>query len=97
MNHQISNIHINKIIPQKGLIAFASFTVDEKFHFTSVGIHQKRDGSGLRLTYPTRKIGERSMYVFKPLQPELSHAIEEALFAHFENCNLLPNDRYSSA
>jgi len=94
MPHKISNVRILSIVPHNGLVAFASFVVDDSFYFTSVGVHEKLDGSGYRLTYPTKKVGRKEVYIFKPLYPELSHAIEQALFQAFKNCNYTNHDRY---
>ena len=96
MTHKVSNVRILKVIPNKGLIAFASFIVDDSFYFTSVAIHRKLDGSGYRLTYPTKKVNNKEVYLFKPLYPDLSHAIEQALFQQLENCSISNYDRYHS-
>lgn len=96
MHHKISNVRILKIVPQDGLLAFASFVLDNSFHLTSIGIHRKFDGSGYRLTYPTKKVGKEQVYLFKPLHPDISKAIEQALFQAFQNCNLLNHDRHYS-
>ncbi len=97
MDHKISNVRILKIIPRNGLIAFGSFIIDDSFYCTSVGIHRKLDGTGYRLTYPTKKVGDKEVYIFKPLYPLLSRAIEEAIFKQLENCNPSNYDRYHNA
>lgn len=83
MNYQISNVQIIAIKPKDGLVAFASFVLNDEFYFSSVAIHAKLDGSGYRLTYPTKKVGDSSVTVFHPLTKDLSKAIEFALLDRF--------------
>lgn len=77
---QISNININLIAENAGLIAFASMVIDEKIRINGIGIHKKSDSSGYRLTYPTRKTGQKSNYLFHPISHETSALIEKAVF-----------------
>lgn len=84
MDHDITDIQIIPINPKDGLVAFASFTLNQSFYLSSIGIHAKLDGSGYRLTYPTKKIGNTSINLFHPITKELSKAIEEAILRHFQ-------------
>ncbi len=77
---KISNVQV-RLIPEKhGLIAFASMVIDEKLRVNGIGVHQKSNGSGYRLTYPTRKTGLKDTYLFHPVSPETSALIETAVF-----------------
>ena len=80
MNFQISDIRITPVKPVDGLVAFASLVINGNLHLGSIAIHRKLDGSGYRLTYPTKKVGMADRTVYHPLTPELSRAIEQALF-----------------
>ena len=75
----INKIEIIPIKPQKGLIAFASIEINNHFYFGSIGIHKKLDGSGYRVTYPTKKVGEQNITICHPTCHELSKEIEEAI------------------
>jgi stage V sporulation protein G len=59
---KISEIEIVLIKPNKGLLGFSSFVINDEFYFSSIGIHQKLDG-GFRLTYPTKN----GINLFHPL------------------------------
>ena len=76
---KVSEIEIIPIKPQSGLIAFACFVLDEKYYVSSVAIYTRLDGSGYRLVYPTKKIGERNINIFHPINREASEAISEAV------------------
>lgn len=70
--------------PMNGLVAFASCIINAKLFIGSIAIHEKLDGSGLRLTYPTKKAGSQNLTIFHPLEPNLSKAMEQAIFAEYE-------------
>ncbi len=77
---QISDVKIIFVKPQSGLIGFASFVVAKTFYVSGVAIHEKLDGSGYRLTYPTRKSGEQIYNLCHPTTKEASKVIEDAVY-----------------
>ena len=91
MTH-ISEIEIIPIKPQKGLLAFANFVIDEKFFMSSIAIHSRIDGSGYRLTYPKKN----NFNLFHPINKKTSKEIEEAIISKFKNVMNTSNDRYNS-
>ncbi|MDP2643265.1 MAG: hypothetical protein Q8P62_05475 [Candidatus Peregrinibacteria bacterium] len=97
MKHKITEIQILPIKPRDGLVAFASFVLDGCIYLTSVGIYQKLDGSGYRLTYPTKLIGVKNINFFHPIIRGLSKAIEDAVFSKFKDVMNKNNDRYSGS
>jgi stage V sporulation protein G len=94
---QVSEVQITFIKPQNGLIGFASFVLDNGLYLSGVGIHSKMDGSGYRLTYPTRplatrKAGQQQASIFHPINRMTGKEIERAVFAKLndvmEKCNV---------
>lgn len=79
----ITEIQITPVRPQNGLIGFASFVYDNRFHFSSVGIYTRLDG-GYRLTYPTRKTLSGSTNIFYPINKTIAQKIEDEVIAKFE-------------
>lgn len=71
--------------PIDGLVAFASLIINESLHLGSIAIHRKLDGSGYRLTYPTKKVGMADRTIYHPITPDLSRAIEHALFDEYRS------------
>ena len=81
----ISEVHVTHLhTPIDGLVAFGSCVVNERLKLNSIAIHRKLDGSGYRLTYPTKKNGLQEITLFHPLDPELSKAVEVAIFTAYE-------------
>ena len=78
---QVSEVQIQLIKPQAGLIAFASLVVAGDLYLSGIGIHRKLDGSGYRLTFPTRKAGAQSFDIFHPINREAGRAIEDGVIA----------------
>jgi stage V sporulation protein G len=79
MENKISNVQIIPIRPKEGLIGFASLIADEKIYLSSIGIYTKLKDSGYRITFPTKKVGQRNIYLHHPIDKNLSKAIEEAI------------------
>ena len=73
---KISEVQIDFIKPNNGLIAFASLVVNGAVFLSSIGIHKKIDGRGYRLTYPSK--GKHSVYY--PINKIAGQAIESEIF-----------------
>lgn len=78
---KITEIQIIPIKANNGLVAFGSLVLDDSFYLGSIGIHKKRDGSGYRITYPTKLIGNKSLNIYHPINKETSKQIEKALIS----------------
>lgn len=76
---KITEIQIIPIKADNGLVAFGSLVLDDSFYLGSIGIHKKRDGSGYRITYPTKQVGIKSINIYHPINKTTSKLIEEAL------------------
>jgi len=78
---KISEINIQLIKPTNGLVAFASVVLDGKIYLGSIGVHQRLDGASYRLTYPTKKTGNRDFHIFHPIEKNLGQQIEQAILS----------------
>ena len=76
---KITEIQITPIKANNGLIAFASVVLDSQLYLGSIGIHKKLDGSGYRITYPMKLIGNKNINIYHPINQETSKAIEKAI------------------
>ena len=83
MQSRLTEIQIIPIKPQGGLVAFASFVLDGSLYLGSIGIMTRPDG-GYRLVYPTKKIAERSLNIFYPINKETAQLIENEVVTKFE-------------
>jgi len=77
----VSEVSITPVKPTDGLIGFASCVIDGYLYVGSIGIHKLLDGSGYRITYPTKKIGSRQLNYFHPLTKDAGRLIEQAVVA----------------
>ena len=87
MIYDISQVRIAPVSPVNGLMAFGSLVINGYLRLNSIAIHRKLDGSGYRLTYPTKRAGNEDRTIFHPITPELSKAIERALFHEYHKLN----------
>ncbi|HOL86967.1 MAG TPA: septation protein SpoVG family protein [Defluviitoga tunisiensis] len=81
---KITEIQIIPIKPKNGLVAFASVVVENSLYLGSFGVYTKLDGSGYIITYPTKKIGNKNINIYHPINKETSKAIEEAIISEVE-------------
>ena len=81
MAMKITEIQITPIKPSNGLVAFGSVVVDSCLYLGSIAVYARLDGSGYRITYPTKKIGNKNINIYHPINRELSQAIEQAVLA----------------
>ncbi|OGZ83574.1 MAG: hypothetical protein A2599_00010 [Candidatus Staskawiczbacteria bacterium RIFOXYD1_FULL_39_28] len=78
---KITDVQITPITPRNGLVAFASVVLNENMYLGSIGVHTKLDGSGYRLTYPTKKVGQKDLNIFRPMNEETSKMMEEMIIS----------------
>ena len=94
MTNRLSEIQIIPIKPQNGLVAFASFVLDSNLYLGSIGIMTRPNG-GYRLVYPTKKVAERNLNIFYPINKEFSQVIENKVVRQFEDV-MKKYDRHNS-
>ena len=91
---QITEIQIVPVKPKDGIVAFASFVLDGVLYLSSVAIMTRPMG-GYRLTYPTKKVGERNINIFHPIDRHFAQLIEKTVIQKFEDVMTgSVNDRY---
>lgn len=77
----VSEVTIIPVKPADGLVAFASCLIDRKLFIGSIGVHKRLDGTGYRLTYPTKKVGSRQLNYFYPVTKKVGKLIEQEVIA----------------
>ena len=76
---KVTEIQIIPVKPKDGLIAFASFVLDEKYYIGSVAIYTRLNEAGYRLVYPTKKLGLNNISIFHPITGATGRAIEQVV------------------
>ena len=72
---KISEIQIIPIKSSNGLLAFASFVIDNKFYVGGVSIHSRPDG-GIRLVYPQKQLPNgKIINCFHPINKEAGQSL----------------------
>ena len=80
----LSEIEIIPVKPQKGLLAFCSFVINNTFSVNDIGIHSRLDGSGYRLVYPSKILRNgKEINVFYPINREAAQVIEDQVVKVF--------------
>ncbi|MCS6956685.1 MAG: SpoVG family protein [Patescibacteria group bacterium] len=91
---KITEIEIVPIKPKNGIVGFASFVLNDVLYLGSIAIMTKLNG-GYRLVYPTKKIGDRRINIYHPIERNFSLEIEKVVIEKFENL-MKKYDRYNS-
>jgi len=94
MRHKLTEIQITPINPQNGLVAFASFILDQWLFLGSIGIVTRPEG-GYRLVYPTKKVADKNLNIFHPIDRDLAKLVEDEVIKHFEKVMNYKNDRHN--
>ena len=89
---KLSEIQIIPIQPKDGLVGFCSFVLDDSLYLGSIGIVTRPTG-GFRFVYPTKKVGERNINIFHPINREFAEAIEKEIIKKFED--VMSHDRHN--
>lgn len=96
---QVTEVNLVPVKPNEGLVAFASCVIDGNLYLGSFGVHKKLNGTGYRITYPSKSIAGRQMHYFHPIRKEVHEQIEIAITqrceALFERSDETNNDRHS--
>ena len=92
---RITEIQITPIKPQDGLVAFASFVLDNSLYLGSVGIVTRPQG-GYRLVYPTKRAGNKDFNVFHPINRTFAELVEREVIKRYEDVMKKSDDRHNS-
>ena len=89
---RITEIQIIPVKPKDGIVAFASFVLDECLYLSSIAVMTRPTG-GYRLVYPTKKVGPRDIHIFHPISRDFAQIIEKNVIEKLEK-GMSQNDRY---
>lgn len=78
---KITEIQITPIKPKDGLVAFASVMLENSLYLGSIGVYTRLNGFGYRITYPTKKVGNKDINIFHPTNKEIGKMIEDAIIS----------------
>jgi len=91
---KITEIQIIPIKAKDGVLAFASFVLDGTLYLSSIAIMTRPSG-GYRLVYPTKKVGDRNINIFHPINRDFAQGIEKTIIQRFEEVMTgFVNDRH---
>src|SRR5215472_9616801 len=94
VNMDVTEVDVTFVKPRDGLIGFASVVLDDQLYLSGIAIHTRLVGSGYRLTYPTRRVGETQFSLFHPIRKLVGLAIERAIVEKVKNVMSKPDVGY---
>ena len=76
----ITEIELIPIRAREGLTFFANCVLDGKYFVGNIAVFTRRDGSGFRCVYPTKKLSNsKQIPIFYPISSEVGNIIEEVI------------------
>ena len=76
----ISKIQIKRVIPDNGLVGFASCVINDSLYLGNIAIFTRLgDIKRMRLVFPVKEVGDKKIDVFHPLTSDFYYALEEAI------------------
>lgn len=88
---KITEVKIEIIKPNNGLIGFASVVINDAIYLGSIAVYKKLNAEGYRILYPKKGAFD----IFHPITKEASNLIEEAIFNKLEDVMSKVYDRYN--
>ena len=91
----ISEIQIIPVKPKNGLVAFASFILNESIYITSIAVYTRLDNlDKYRLVYPSKLVGTKEVNIFYPISKEVGSSIEKEVTKEVQNILNKQSDKY---
>lgn len=81
---KITNIKIKRIAPCKGHVGFASCVIDNWLYLNNIAIFTRlNDEANIRLVFPEKRVGDKRIPLFHPLNSEDYYRLEKEILAKF--------------
>lgn len=76
----VTEIELVPIRAKDGLTFFANCLLDGKYFVGNIAVFSRRDGSGFRCVYPTKRLSNgKQIPIFYPISSEVGNVIEEVI------------------
>ncbi len=89
---KITEVKIEIVKPNEGLIGFASVVIDNSIYLSSIAIYKKLNAEEYRLLYPKKGVFD----IYYPISKEASSLIEQAIFNKLSDVMSKVYDRHNS-
>jgi|GEM_PF-1977193 len=85
----ITDLDLIAVKPQGSLIGFANFVVGQAFSVNGVAIHQRLNGEGIRLVYPSKRLNSgREITLLHPANSDTYQMLESVIFEKLKQLNI---------
>jgi hypothetical protein len=81
----ISNIQIHPVVPNKGLVAFATCEINDSFFLGNIAVYTAPNRPlGYRLVFPTKSLSSgKQIPCFYPYKREIEEAVTNAIIKKY--------------
>jgi len=81
----VTKIKIKKFAPNNGHIGFVSCIIDNWLYINNIAIFSRLNSDKIRLVFPVKKVGDKAIPLFYPLNPQAYYDLENIIFEHYKN------------
>ena len=77
---KINKIKVRKVVPDRGLVGFASCIIDDSLYLGNIAVFTRLgDSERMRLVFPIKDIDGKKISIFHPLTADLYFLLEQAI------------------
>lgn len=82
---KIGKVKIRRVMPDKGLVGFASCVIDDSLYIGNIAIFTRLGNEdNIRLVFPVKDISGKKVPIFYPLTASLYYQIEKAISKEYK-------------
>lgn len=82
----ISKVKIKRVVPEKGLVGFASCVIEDSLQIGNIAIFTRlNEPNKLRLVFPVKEVGSNKISIVHPLTSSLYYELERAIENAYNN------------
>lgn len=94
MEIKLSEIQIMPVKPCNGLLAFATFVLNESFFIGDIAIYSRLNSEGYRLVYPIKVLHNGlKVNCFHPINKQVAQTIEMQVVSAYQSLIKKMNDK----
>lgn len=82
---KVSRVIIKKIEPKEGHVGFCSLVIDNWLYLGNIALWARlNDKERIRLVFPEKRVGDKRIAIFYPLDSKIYFELEEIVSAKFK-------------
>jgi DNA-binding cell septation regulator SpoVG len=82
---KVTKVKIKKVMPDKGLVGFASCVIDDSLYLGNIAIFTRLgEEDKIRLVFPVKEVSGKKIEAFYPLTSDLYYLLEQEIAREYK-------------